>query len=60
MKQERNYKVDGLDMTFGTGTLAELAAGAVTVTVGETSLFVASSEIAGVSHACGGCSPVAS
>jgi polyribonucleotide nucleotidyltransferase len=41
MKQKHNYKIDGLDMTFGTGTLAELAAGAVTVTVGDTSLFVA-------------------
>ena len=41
MKQEHNYKVEGLDMTFGTGTLAGLAAGAVTVTVGETSLLVA-------------------
>ncbi|MEZ5276380.1 MAG: hypothetical protein R3F07_08380 [Opitutaceae bacterium] len=43
MKQKHNFKVEGLDMTFSTGTLAGLASGAVTVTVGETSLFVASS-----------------
>ena len=46
MKQKKNYTVDGLDMTFGTGTLAGLAAGAVTVTVGETSLLVATTSAA--------------
>lgn len=48
MKQKNNYKVEGLDMTFGTGTLAGLAAGAVTVTVGETSLLVAATMAATV------------
>ena len=46
MKQKYNFKVEGLDMTFSTGTLAGLASGAVTVTVGETTLFVATTAAA--------------
>ena len=46
MNQKNNYTVDGLDITFSTGTLASQAGGAVTVTVGETSLFVAATAAA--------------
>src|SRR5690625_3775373 len=41
MKQKHNITIEELGMTFSTGTLANLASGSVTVTVGETVLFVA-------------------
>ncbi len=40
MNQKHIVKVEGLDLTFSTGTYAQLASGAVNVTVGETNLFV--------------------
>jgi polyribonucleotide nucleotidyltransferase len=40
MKQKHNVTVPGLGITFSTGTYANLASGAVNVTVGETNLFV--------------------
>ncbi|MDR0353628.1 MAG: polyribonucleotide nucleotidyltransferase [Opitutaceae bacterium] len=40
MKQKHTVTVPGLGITFATGTLAHLANGAVTVTVGETIVFV--------------------
>ncbi len=41
MNQKHNVTIDELGMTLSTGSLAQLASGAVTVTVGETVLFVA-------------------
>jgi polyribonucleotide nucleotidyltransferase len=40
MKQKHTVTVPGLGITFATGTLAHLANGAVTVTDGETTVFV--------------------
>ncbi|MDQ8202131.1 polyribonucleotide nucleotidyltransferase [Pelagicoccus sp. SDUM812003] len=40
MIQKHSITVDDLDITFATGDVANLASGAVTVTCGETSLFV--------------------
>jgi polyribonucleotide nucleotidyltransferase len=40
MKQKHSVTVPGLGITFATGSLAHLANGAVTVTVGETTVFV--------------------
>ena len=40
MKQKNTITVPGLDMTFGTGSIAALANGAVTVQIGETVVFV--------------------
>ncbi len=40
MKQKHNVTVPGLGITFSTGTYANLANGAVNVTVGETNVFV--------------------
>jgi len=40
MIQKHSVTVDELDITFSTGDVASLASGAVTVSVGETSLFV--------------------
>ncbi|OAM87992.1 polyribonucleotide nucleotidyltransferase [Termitidicoccus mucosus] len=40
MKQKHSVTVPGLGITFATGSLAHLANGAVTVTVGETIVFV--------------------
>ncbi|MFP4673151.1 MAG: polyribonucleotide nucleotidyltransferase [Opitutales bacterium] len=40
MKQKHNITVEGLDIEISTGTLAGLASGAVTITKGETALFV--------------------
>ncbi len=48
MKQKHNVTVPGLGMTFSTGTLAQLAGGAVTVQVGETSIFVAATAASSV------------
>ncbi len=41
MKQKHNITIDELGITLSTGTLANLASGAVTVTLGDTVLFVA-------------------
>ncbi|QYM77845.1 polyribonucleotide nucleotidyltransferase [Horticoccus luteus] len=41
MNQKHSVTVPGLGLTFSTGTIANLANGAVTVTVGETNVFVA-------------------
>lgn len=41
MKQKHNITIEELGMTLSTGTVAQLASGAVTVTLGETVLFVA-------------------
>lgn len=41
MIQKHSITVDDLDITFSTGDVANLASGAVTVSTGETSLFVA-------------------
>jgi polyribonucleotide nucleotidyltransferase len=41
MNQKHTVSVEGLEMTFSTGTLAQLAGGAVTITSGESTLFVA-------------------
>lgn len=40
MIQKHSITVDDLEITFSTGDLAQLASGAVTVSCGETSLFV--------------------
>ena len=40
MNQKHTVTVPGLDIQFATGTLAKFANGAVTVTVGETTVFV--------------------
>ena len=40
MNQKHTVTVAGLDIKFATGTLAKFANGAVTVTVGETTVFV--------------------
>lgn len=40
MNQKHNVTVPGLGITFSTGTIAQLAGGAVNVCVGETNLFV--------------------
>ena len=40
MNQKHTVTVPGLDIKFATGTLAKFANGAVTVTVGETTVFV--------------------
>lgn len=40
MKQTHSVTVDGLGMTFSTGDIAKQSSGAVTVGLGETSLFV--------------------
>lgn len=40
MKQKYNVTVPGLGLTFSTGSIAQLANGAVNVSVGETNLFV--------------------
>ena len=41
MKQEHNVTIDELGITFSTGTIAKQASGSVTITMGETILFVA-------------------
>lgn len=41
MNQKHSVTVPGLGITFATGTIAHLANGAVTVTTGETTVFVA-------------------
>ncbi len=43
MNQKHSVSVPGLGITFGTGSIANLASGAVTITVGETTVFVAAS-----------------
>ena len=40
MNQKHTITVPELGLTFGTGTLAKFANGAVTVTIGETTVFV--------------------
>ena len=40
MKQKHNVTVPGLNLTFSTGSIAQLAGGAVNVNVGETNVFV--------------------
>jgi polyribonucleotide nucleotidyltransferase len=40
MNQKHTVKVSGLDLTFSTGSIAQLASGAVNVAVGETNVFV--------------------
>jgi len=40
MNQKHSVTVPGLGIKFATGTLAKFANGAVTVTVGETTVFV--------------------
>ena len=40
MKQKYNVTVEGLGIEISTGTLAGLASGAVTISQGETELFV--------------------
>ena len=40
MKQKHNVTVEGLGIEISTGTLAGLASGAVTISMGETELFV--------------------
>ena len=40
MKQTHSVTVDGLGMSFSTGDIAKQASGAVTVSLGETNLFV--------------------
>ena len=40
MNQKHNVTVPGLGMTFSTGSIAQLAGGAVNVNVGETNVFV--------------------
>ena len=42
MNQKHTVKVQGLDLSFGAGTLAKFASGAVTITSGETTVFVSS------------------
>lgn len=41
MNQKHSVTVDGLGITFSTGDIAKQASGAVTVSLGETNLFVA-------------------
>jgi polyribonucleotide nucleotidyltransferase len=43
MKQKHNVTVPELGITFSTGSIAQLASGAVNVCVGETNVFVAAS-----------------
>ena len=40
MIQKHSVTIDDLNMTISTGDLAQLAGGSVTVTVGETTVFV--------------------
>jgi len=40
MKQEHSVTIESLDITFASGTIAKQANGAVTVTKGETTIFV--------------------
>ena len=40
MNQKHNVTVPGLGLTFSTGSIAQLAGGAVNVNVGETNVFV--------------------
>ncbi len=40
MRQKHSVTIDELNMTISTGELAQLASGSVTVTVGETTVFV--------------------
>jgi hypothetical protein len=40
MNQKHNVTVPGLGLTFSTGSIAQLAGGAVNVYVGETNVFV--------------------
>ena len=40
MKQKHNVTVAGLNLTFSTGSIAQLAGGAVNVNVGETNVLV--------------------
>ncbi len=40
MNQKHNVTVAGLNLTFSTGSIANLAGGAVFVTVGETNVMV--------------------
>jgi len=40
MNQKHNVTVPGLNLTFSTGSIAQLAGGAVNVNVGETNVFV--------------------
>ena len=40
MNQKHTVAVSGLDLTFSTGSIAQLANGAVNVAVGETNVFV--------------------
>ena len=40
MKQKYSVEVKDLDMTISTGTIAKQANGSVTISVGETTLFV--------------------
>ncbi len=48
MNQKHTVSVEGLEMAFSTGTLAQLASGAITITSGETSLFVAATAASSV------------
>ncbi|HOO93735.1 MAG TPA: polyribonucleotide nucleotidyltransferase, partial [Opitutales bacterium] len=48
MNQKYTVKVEGLDITLSTGTLALLANGSVTVTKGETTVFVSATAAANV------------
>lgn len=41
LRQQHTVKVDDLDIVIQTGTIAKQAGGAVTITLGETTLFVA-------------------
>ena len=40
MIQQHSVTIDDLNMTISTGDLAQLASGSVTITVGETCVFV--------------------
>ena len=40
MNQKHNVTVPGLGITFSTGSIAQLANGAVNVNIGETNVFV--------------------
>ncbi|HTB81750.1 MAG TPA: polyribonucleotide nucleotidyltransferase, partial [Opitutaceae bacterium] len=46
MKQKHTVSVPEYGLTFGTGSIAQLAGGAVTVTIGETIVFVAATAAA--------------
>ena len=48
MNQKHSVTVPGLDLTFGAGTLAKFASGAVTISSGETTVFVSATVSANI------------